>query len=79
MLKREPLTACHFNMLGSWDSPISLFMVTILLSLKESETMPKLAIFKLLELPWDSPTFPVHGHYNAEPYTIWNHAEIDDF
>ena len=40
--------------------PLSLFIVTNILSPKDSETMPKSAIFKLLELPWDSPTFPSH-------------------
>ena len=51
-------------MLGSWDSSISVFMVTIMLSLKQSGTMPKLTIFKFLELPWENPTFLVYGHYN---------------
>ena len=45
-------------------------LMTIILSLKDSETMPKSAIFKLLELPWDSPTFPVQhplgGRVNLE-------------
>ena len=43
--------------------------LTIILSLKDSETLPKSAIFKLVELPWDSPTFPVHSHFNIEPFT----------
>ena len=35
----------------------------------------KSAIFRLLELPWYSPPFPVHSHYNTEPYILWNNTK----
>ena len=39
--------------------------------------MPKLAIFKLLELPWDSPTFPVHSHYACPLYPNFKDRSLE--
>ena len=44
-----------------------------------SETTTKSAFFKLLELPWCSPSFTVHSHYNTEPHRLLKTATKSAF
>ena len=54
---------CIFKPASPGDNCLLLTLITRMQSLIDSETTKKSAIFKLLELPWYSPNFPVHSHY----------------
>ena len=69
-LPLKSLTLCGIFYTMSHYFLVYCASLTIIESHQDSETTPKSTIFKLLELPWYSPTFPVHSHYNTEPYGL---------